>query len=186
MSTPYIGEVKAFPYNFVPQGWLPCDGTVYNYQKRTELGDLYAVLGNLYGGMASAYTFGVPNLNGRSPTGGAQSKSGNTVGVGISGGTDGNILTGVPQHNHLFTLASAVGNQPSAAGNMVATSIGPSGSYFYAQTASGTLSDKMIGTVGPANPVPVENMQPFMAFNFYIAYVGYFPPHANSEKGDGK
>jgi len=23
---PFVGEIRLFPYNFVPKGWLPCDG----------------------------------------------------------------------------------------------------------------------------------------------------------------
>ena len=28
MSEPYVGEIRLFGFSRVPQGWLPCDGSL--------------------------------------------------------------------------------------------------------------------------------------------------------------
>jgi len=59
----YIGGIALFPYNFVPIGWVPCQGQnlqIMQYQA------LYALIGITYGGDGRT-TFAVPNLSGASP-----------------------------------------------------------------------------------------------------------------------
>jgi len=58
----FIGEIRAFPYNFIPKGWLACDGS---RQPVSKYRVLYAVMGSLYGG--DEITFNVPNLSGTKP-----------------------------------------------------------------------------------------------------------------------
>lgn len=54
MISQYAGSVA-------PSGWLLCDGGTYNI---SNYGNLYAVIGNLYGGSLSAGTFSVPDTRG--------------------------------------------------------------------------------------------------------------------------
>ena len=68
MSESFIGEVRAFPYQFAPTGWLECHGQlvpVWQYQA------LFAVLGSRYGG-DQLNTFGLPDLRGRGAIGQGQ------------------------------------------------------------------------------------------------------------------
>jgi microcystin-dependent protein len=60
MSDPYVGEIRRFPYEQIPQGWLPCDGQVVS---ATQYSALYELIQNSYGGEASS-TFALPNLQG--------------------------------------------------------------------------------------------------------------------------
>ena len=55
---PLIGQIQLFPYNFVPRGWLGCNGQLVSVQ---EFNTLFALLGTKYGGDGYT-TFGLPNL----------------------------------------------------------------------------------------------------------------------------
>lgn len=54
----FIGEIRAFPFGFVPQGWYICNG-----QEISAPGNpaLYAIIGNTWGGTPNQ-TFKLPNL----------------------------------------------------------------------------------------------------------------------------
>ena len=43
----YIGEIRLFPYNFVPVGWAKCDGAVLPIE---DYQVLYALVGDTFGG----------------------------------------------------------------------------------------------------------------------------------------
>ena len=58
------GIVAGFPTTFVPPGWLPCDGTLYN---TTQYDLLFGVLGFSYGG--SGANFAVPDYRGYADVG---------------------------------------------------------------------------------------------------------------------
>ncbi|MCK9170932.1 MAG: phage tail protein [Treponema sp.] len=54
-----LGAVMLFPYNFVPQGWHLCDGSLLEIQSNPAL---YSLIGTSFGGDGRT-TFGLPNLN---------------------------------------------------------------------------------------------------------------------------
>lgn len=58
-----IGNIELFPYNFVPMGWLSCNGQMVSIM---EFQALFAVIGNRYGGDGSS-TFALPNMQGEEP-----------------------------------------------------------------------------------------------------------------------
>ena len=58
-----LGEIRLFPYNFVPAGWAPCEGQL---RVITQERSLFAVLGTRYGGDGQS-TFALPNLKGKAP-----------------------------------------------------------------------------------------------------------------------
>lgn len=57
----FTGLVMFSPVEIIPNGWLICDGVIYDVSLRPELSRLCAKLGNKYGGDGIT-TFGVPNL----------------------------------------------------------------------------------------------------------------------------
>ena len=63
MADAYIGEIRAFTFNFCPVGWEPCNGQQVLIQQNNVL---YAVIGATYGGDGRT-TFALPNLIGASP-----------------------------------------------------------------------------------------------------------------------
>ena len=66
MATPdIIGDVVIFPYQFTPQGYLPCDGQLLPI---AEYETLFMLLGTRFGGDGQE-TFGLPNDTGKAPPG---------------------------------------------------------------------------------------------------------------------
>jgi microcystin-dependent protein len=73
MADPYsstIGQIMLFTGNFVPEGWLLCNGAQLPVERFTAL---YAVIGTTYGYSAreddSITHFAIPNLQGKIPVG---------------------------------------------------------------------------------------------------------------------
>lgn len=57
----FTGLIMYCPAEVIPDGWLVCDGTVYNITERPELALLCSKLGSKYGGDGVS-TFGVPSM----------------------------------------------------------------------------------------------------------------------------
>ena len=62
--TSFTGLIMTCPLEVIPDGWLICDGVIYDITLRPELTRLCNKLGNKYGGNGVT-TFGVPNLMNR-------------------------------------------------------------------------------------------------------------------------
>ncbi len=59
----YVGEIRLFPYLFIPQNWLCCDGAIYPAK---DYDVLYHLIFNKYGGNPEQ-TFAVPDLMATQP-----------------------------------------------------------------------------------------------------------------------
>jgi microcystin-dependent protein len=55
---PFLGEIRLFPYNFVPVGWAACDGALLQIDRNTAL---FSLLGTVFGGDGQT-NFALPNL----------------------------------------------------------------------------------------------------------------------------
>ena len=64
MSNPYLGEIRAFGFNFAPRGWALCQGQILAISQNTAL---FSLLGTSYGGNGQT-TFALPDLRGRTLT----------------------------------------------------------------------------------------------------------------------
>lgn len=160
---PYIGEIRPFPFNFAPYGWLSCDGSlvsIYDYQ------ELYSLLGTTYGGDGQN-TFGLPDLRSRVPMGAPTSTQ-----VGQLGGAETVSLNSgqVPLHSHGLAVStsgavvSPVGAHPGLAA--------PGATPYGAATA--TLG---AGALSPSSggPAAHANVQPYLAIAFCISTQGVYP-----------
>jgi len=78
----YIGVIKMFAGNYVPEGYMLCQGQTLSI---TENEVLYAVIGNTYGGNIQSNNFQLPNLCGRTVKG-TGTNTIQTIQLGISGG----------------------------------------------------------------------------------------------------
>jgi hypothetical protein len=60
-----VGSVIAFmgPIDQIPAGWVLCDGRTIDLSANPEFGDLYTLIGNMYGN-SPVGTFKVPDLRG--------------------------------------------------------------------------------------------------------------------------
>lgn len=56
----YIGEIRYFGFNFTPEGWAACDGSILPIAENNAL---FALIGNIYGGDGQK-TFALPDLRG--------------------------------------------------------------------------------------------------------------------------
>lgn len=159
---PFIGEIRPFPYNFAPLGWLYCDGSL---QQISDYDVLYNLLGTTYGG-DGVTTFGLPDLRGRTPRG-----SNGGAGLGQQGGSETVVLQ-TPQigaHTHTLavsnagTSASPVNAHPGAATDPV-----------YDETPNASLN---AGAIVPSLTVglPHDNVQPYLAVAFCISTQGIYP-----------
>ena len=59
MSEHYFGEICSFPFDFAPEGWLPCDGQELDVQQNQAL---YSIIANKFGG--DSRKFRLPDLTG--------------------------------------------------------------------------------------------------------------------------
>ena len=139
---PFLGEIRAFAFSRVPNGWLPCDGRQLQIQPNVAL---FALLGIRYGGDGKT-TFNLPDLRGRTPV-----CYGPGMAMGLKEGTETVTLTSaqVPPHTHavLATL--------------------PAGTNAYAAPGTTTFNTAAVSISGAS--APHQNMQPSLAVNWCIA-----------------
>src|SRR5262245_61901881 len=115
MSEPFLGEIKIISWNFPPKGWTFCNGQLLPINQNQAL---FSILGTTYGGDGPT-TFGLPNLQGRTPT-----HVGNGIVLGEKGGETAHTLniSELPAHNHVPVGSSNNPSQPSAGGGVWAPS----------------------------------------------------------------
>ncbi len=169
MSTPYIGQIAAFAFGFVPNGWAACNGQILSISTNQAL---YSLLGTTFGGNG-VQTFGLPNLQGMSPAGFGSLPGGSLYTMGQTGGEVSHTLTvsELPSHTHpvAASSASAVGSlSPNIAGNYPAA---PS-ALGYAASANVQLG----AGSSPAGSAAHPNQQPYLVLSFCIALQGLYPP----------
>lgn len=162
MSTPFMGEVKIVSFGFAPKGWALCNGQTLPINQNQAL---FSLLGTMYGGNGQT-TFGLPNLQGRTPV-----HIGQGIIQGQSAGEQAHTLT-IPEmagHNHLPVGNSGAATTPTATGNLWANGNNPA----YSATANAAMDPACISGVGGSQAH--DNMSPYLVLNFVIALQGIFP-----------
>ena len=176
MSTPYVGEIRAYGVGFAPLDWALCNGQLLSIAQYQAL---YTLIGTTYGGDGTN-TFGVPNLNGRVPMHQGNGSQLQTV-LGQVLGTENVTLTSgqMPAHTHAITI----GQVPS--GGVVERTAAPKSTSYLADsdydyvysltpgTLNATAGSAAIGLTGGSQPH--VNQQPYLTINFCIALYGIFP-----------
>ena len=162
MSTPFLGEVKIFTFNFAPKGWAFCNGQLLPINQNQAL---FALLGTTYGGNGQT-TFALPNLQGRVPF-----HFGNFHSLGEVGGETAHTLSlsELPAHAHTPVGSSSGPSAASPAGNLWAASSGGG----YEASANTSLNPASITSTGGSQPH--DNMSPYLVLNFCVALQGIFP-----------
>jgi microcystin-dependent protein len=163
MSTPFIGEIQAFPYNFAPRNWATCDGSLLAINQNQAL---FSIVGTTYGGNGIS-TFALPDLRGR-----AAVHVGDQVTLGQSAGEEMHTLSisETPAHNHqaMATEGDSNSNKPSSDNTWGVASI-----PIYTATPNTTMSPNALSTSGKNNPH--SNIQPYTVLTYCIALYGIFP-----------
>ncbi len=164
MPEPYIGEIRIFPYNKVPQGWAVCDGQLLAISQNQAL---FSLLYTTYGGNGTT-TFGLPDMRDRVVVG-----SSNDYKQGNKGGAATHTLTvaEMPGHNHPLNVSANKGTSDSPVGNVLAAT--PANVYTKTLKAVNMASGS-ISTSGKG--MPHNNRQPYLALCYCIALTGIYPP----------
>ena len=168
----FLGEIRVFPYNFVPKGWAACNGQQLLVNQNTAL---FAIIGTIYGGDGTE-NFAVPNLQGAVPMHPGKTEIKTHV-LGEQGGTATVTLTQatMPLHNHrlMASVENATQGTPNAS-VVLATSQGGS---LYQNVTNSNLTMLNLSALPPAGGDGAHNnMMPYLTLNFCICLDGIFPP----------
>jgi len=179
MGDQYIGEIRLFPYNFIPMGWAACDGSLLNVSANAAL---YSLLGTTYGGNGTS-TFGLPDLRSRVPVGVGQGTGLSRYTLGEIAGAETVTLNAAqaPSHNHTINVSTANASTsnpqnayPAAPNYVVSRDTTMVSGYGTAPTSNVTLA---AGTVNPnaGGGQPHNNLQPVLGLQYCIATEGVYP-----------
>lgn len=174
MTTPYLGEIQMFGFNFAPYQWATCAGQILPISQNTAL---FSLLGANFGGDGRS-TFGLPNYGGTTACSQGQGLGLTQRVVGESFGSESVTLlqSEIPAHNHNLNLH---GQQDQSLRHGVPANgdvllLPANASPFVSQSSPNVnFAPGMIGVAGQGQPH--ENRQPLLALNFCIALVGDFP-----------
>jgi microcystin-dependent protein len=170
--SPFLAEIRIFPFNFPPKGWAFCHGQLMPISQNTAL---FALLGTTYGGDGKS-TFALPDLQGSAPLQPGQGQGLSLYDLGEMGGTDYVTLlqSELPVHTHSLNPDAPV-SADTATPSPAASFAQSTGGTLYQQTATNGeyLAPTALGTSGGS--LPHNNMQPYLTLNFCIALQGVFP-----------
>lgn len=179
MSEPFIGEIRAFGFNFAPRGWAQCNGQLLPIAQNSAL---FSLLGTIYGGDGRS-TFALPDLRGRVAMheGHGPGLSDRRIGSKIGAESTTINVNNLPPHNHAVTATakckSAAGNTNDAVGHVWADDAG-SGSATYSSDAPDSDMNAAAISASSQNTgagQSFNNMQPSLTVNYCIALQGIFP-----------
>lgn len=180
MTNAYIGEIRAFGFNFAPRNWATCSGQILSIQQNTAL---FALVGTTYGGNGTT-TFALPNLNSRIGVGTGQGPGLSNYVLGQQAGVENVTLlqTEMPAHSHApysrVKPGTADGRRVPQSGDYLTrlnvTANAPGLIWRSAPNVSATtLAPQAIGLQGGNQPH--TNLQPTLALNYCICLFGIFP-----------
>jgi microcystin-dependent protein len=180
-----LGEIRIFPYDFAPTGWLPCDGRLIPLSSNSAL---FSIIGHQYGGDGKT-NFGLPDLRGVAPMGsGASTELGTTIAQGQRLGRATATIGAdqLPQHSHALQRkgATALNQKTSSVGansNLGQLAVRYDGTnmdlvpHFAANTPPNVVMHP--ASIAPQNggQIPHENRQPFLALGYFISTRGLYP-----------
>ncbi|WP_215398255.1 phage tail protein [Rheinheimera oceanensis] len=192
MADPFIGEIRMFAGTFAPQDWAFCHGQLLSIQTYPAL---YSILGITYGGNGTS-TFGLPNLQGRSPLGVGTSPGLSNVTLGQVAGTEQVTLnqTQLPSFNVSLTGTATIAIPANTSDGTSKTPTNNSVLSTAVDTAVGAevdlyapLNSGSSTTLAPFNAnitaqgtytgtnQPVPTRSPYLGMNFIIALTGIYP-----------
>lgn len=169
---PFLGEIRAFSFNWAPKGWQLCDGTLLAISQNQPL---FALLGTRYGGDGRT-TFGVPDLRGRVSVSAGTSPSGTPYAQGQSGGAETVTLTvdELGAHSHVGRATTNGADLATPDSGVFAT---PNLTDFLMYGQAVSLTGLVGSTIGQAgNGQDHANVQPTAVVNYCISLSGAFPP----------
>ena len=173
MSSPFVAEIRIFPFGFAPKGWAFCNGAQLLISQNTAL---FSLLGTTYGGDGASH-FALPDLQGNVPLHPGQGPGLSAYTLGETAGSATVTLAAdqVPAETHTHNVQGSVEAGDDTATPSAGTTLGLSApDPIYSKVAGDPLVQFSSKTIGMAGD-PHENRQPYMALNFCIALQGIFP-----------
>jgi microcystin-dependent protein len=188
----YIGEIRAFAFDFAPRDWLICDGRELEIDTYSKL---YSIIGSIFSPdhKSNSQKFRIPNLIEKALIQAGQAKS-DILSVDFGKNTGESSVTlsisDLPAHNHSF--GAFLGAPPSLAGqnfteaplegfsrltSCIDAPVDTAVTYRrwvpYSSELSKTMAISMVTETGGGQPH--ENMSPYLVLNYCICYEGEFP-----------
>lgn len=170
----YLGEIRAFAFGVIPEGWHLCDGALLPMQQNIAL---YSLIGTAFGGDGKT-NFAIPDLRGRAIVS-PNYKSSDSI-VGAKNGVETVALTNQQtNHVHYMQVEAALGNTTIPTNLLAIPDVSSLPSEIiniYADPkASPTvfLNPETVQVLG--SNLPHNNMQPFLVVNYCIATSGIYP-----------
>lgn len=164
----FIGEIRAFGFNFPPAGWAQCNGQLLPISQNTAL---FSLLGTMYGGDGKS-TFALPDLAGSAPMHQGQGDGLSERFVGETGGQNPVTLLNpeMPAHTHFVSGSPRPANE-----NDPTNSYWGSAENLYGPNAAPPqqMAPQTLGVAGGGQPH--DNLQPYLCVNFCIALRGIYP-----------
>ena len=169
MADQYMGEIRAVSFNFAPRGWALCNGQIMAIQQNQAM---FALLGTQFGG-DGVRTFGLPNLQGRTPTAAASPAE-----IGLINGTESVVMTQtqLPPHTHLVLASTATATDFDPTGKDWAPVVDSTSSpnlAFTETTPNAFMAPTALTAAGGGQPIPI--LQPYTVVNYIISLTGIFP-----------
>jgi len=174
VTAPFVGEIRAFGFNFAPTGWAACDGQLLQISQYTAL---FSLLGTQFGGDGKS-TFALPNLGGQVPINQGQGAGLTDYEVGESGGADTVTLTQneIGAHVHNAQAVTAAGSTAAPGGALWAEAwTARSQLKTYSDATGATVALSPAALDGGGGNQPHENRPPLLVMNFCIALQGIYP-----------
>ncbi len=173
MEEYYIGQIALFAGNFIPRGFLVCDGATYKIKDHYSL---FALLGTKFGGDGST-TFCVPDLGEGVLMGAGRNSENEKYKVGEKYGSMRKTITNelMPNHNHDIKLWGYSGSSTkrTVEGNCLASG-GMEHEYSIKQP-NGYMHEDTIKVDSAGNGEPINNAQPCLVMYHCICYEGRYP-----------
>jgi microcystin-dependent protein len=166
MSTPFLGEVRVFSFNFAPKGWALCNGQLLPINQNQAL---FALLGTMYGGNGTS-NFQLPNLQGNTVL-----HAGNGFVQGQTGGeVNHTLLTNeLPAHSHTVSVGGFATARDPKSHTFGVQGLSTVLEDIFSPTSSATAAPQLLEPVGGSQPH--NNLQPYLVLTFCIALQGIFP-----------
>lgn len=173
MTEVYVGQIMLTGFGFAPRGYANCNGRIMAISQNQAL---FSLLGTTYGGDGRT-TFGLPNMQSRTPVGFGPSADPawqpSPPAWGEVAGVESVTVTTpqLPTHAHICAGTSSNGSARNPSNALYGTNA----TAIYASAGSGevTLAPQTIASAGGGQPH--ANLQPYLAINFNIALMGVFP-----------
>lgn len=170
----YLGEIRAFAFGIIPEGWHLCDGTLLPMQPNLAL---YSLIGTTFGGDGKT-NFALPDLRGRVIVG--TNYTSPNYKMGVKQGTEAVTLTNQQtNHMHNMQVEAALGNTTIPTNLLAIPDVSSLPSeiinIYAVPKASPTVNLNSTTIALQGGNIPHNNMQPFLVVNYCIATSGIYP-----------